>query len=262
MSVFDLDQKSMNRIPVVESPNKCSTCVLGKFCLPVGLSPEDADHVDSIITERIRIKKGETLYRQNDVLNAVFGVRVGSLKTQIVFPDGREQVTGFHLPGEILGLGGIGEQRHHANAVALEDSEVCVIHMTQLEDLSRQLPSLQHQFHRIMSQEINQYRQHLLSLGSMRAEERLANFLLNLSSRFAARGYSSTEFNLRMSREEIGSYLGMQIETVSRLLSRFTEGGLIQIKLRNVKLVDIAGLAQVAGHSSVADASHYHCEHH
>lgn len=251
----------MNRIPVIESLHKCSTCVLGKFCLPVGLSPEDADQVDSIITERIRLKKGEALFHQGDVLNAVFGVRVGSLKTQIVFPDGREQVTSFHFPGEILGLGGIGEMRHQANAISLEDSEVCVMHLSQLEDLARQLPSLQHQFHRIMSQEINQYRLHLLSLGSMRAEEKLANFLLNISSRFAARGYSPTEFNLRMSREEIGSYLGMQIETVSRLLSRFTESGLVQIKLRNVKLVDIAGLAQVAGHISASETSATPCNH-
>jgi CRP/FNR family transcriptional regulator len=244
----------MNRIPAAEVPNKCSTCVLGKFCLPLGLNAEDADQIDTIITERVRLKKGETLYRQNDPLNAVYGVRVGTLKTLVVFQDGREQVTGFHLPGEILGLGGIGEHHHHANACALEDSEVCVIQLSQLEDLARQLPSLQHQLHRIMSKEINQYRLHLLALGSMRAEERLANFLLNLSSRFAARGYSASEFNLRMSREEIGSYLGMQIETVSRLLSRFTEGGLLQIKLRNIRIIDMDGLARIAGHTAPAEA--------
>lgn len=237
----------MHHIPGVEAASKCSTCVLGKFCLPVGLNPEDADHMDSIVSERIRLKKGETLYRQNDVLTAIYGVRVGSLKTQIVFPDGRDQVTGFHLPGEILGLGGFGDLRHQANAIALEDSEVCVIQLAELENLARQLPSLQHQFHRIMSMEISQYRQHLLSLGSMRAEERLANFLLNISSRFAARGYSPNEFNLRMSREEIGSFLGMQIETVSRLFSRFSEAGLVQIKLRNVKLIDVNGLNEIAG---------------
>lgn len=245
----------MNRIPIVETPSKCSSCVLGRFCLPVGLSAEDADLVDSIITERIRLKKGETLYRQNDTLTAVYGIRVGTLKTLVVFQDGREQITGFHLPGEILGLGGMGGQRHHANACALEDSEVCVIHLSQLEDLARRLPSLQHQFHRILSQEINQYRLHLLVLGSMRAEERLANFLLNLSSRLAARGYSPSEFNLRMSREEIGSYLGMQIETVSRLFSRFTESGLLQIKLRNVKVVDLNGLARIAGQIPPAEVA-------
>lgn len=245
----------MNRIPVAETPNKCSTCVLGKLCLPVGLSTDDYSRIDSIVTERIRLKKGEILYRQNDPLSAVYGVRVGTLKTLIVFHDGREQVTGFHLPGEILGLGGIGEHHHHANAYALENSEVCVIHVNQLEELARQLPSLQHQFHRLMSREINLYRLHVLSLGSMRAEERLANFLLNLSSRFSARGYSASEFNLRMSREELGSYLGMKIETVSRLFTRFTEAGLLQIKLRNVKLVDIAGLAQLAGQAYSPDTA-------
>ena len=237
----------MNRIQATDVPSKCSICVLGQFCLPVGLSADDINKVDSLVTERVRLKKGESLYRQGDALTAVYGIRFGTLKTEYALPDGREQITGFHLPGEMLGLDGIGENAYQSNAVALEDSEACVVRFSDFESLARQIPSLQHQFHRILSRELTQDQRHLLSLGSLRAEERLASFLLNLSERLAARGYSPIEFHLRMSREEIGSYLGIQLETVSRLFSRFTDSGLIQIKQRHIKLIDMDGLLELAG---------------
>ena len=207
----------MNRITTSESANKCSTCVLGQFCLPVGLNPEDISKIDSLVTERVRLKKGDSLYRQGDTLNAVYGIKFGTLKTEYALPDGREQITGFHLPGEMLGLDGIGNNQYQSNAIALEDSEACVVRFNEFESLARQIPSLQQQFHRILSRELTQDQRHLLSLGSLRAEERLASFLLNFSDRLAARGYSPSEYHLRMSREEIGSYLGIQLETVSRL---------------------------------------------
>ena len=239
----------MNRISSAESPNKCSTCVLGQFCLPVGLSADDANKIDTLVTERVRLKKGDSLYRQGEPLTAVYGIKFGTLKTEYALPDGREQITGFHLPGEMLGLDGIGENYYQSNAIALEDSEACVVRFSDFESLARQIPSLQHQFHRILSRELTQDQRHLLSLGSLRAEERLASFLLNLSDRLAARGYSPIEYHLRMSREEIGSYLGIQLETVSRLFSRFTESGLIQIKQRHIKLIDMDGLLELAGKS-------------
>ena len=245
----------MNRISTPESPNKCSTCVLGQFCLPVGLSSDDINKIDTLVTERVRLKKGESLYRQGDELTAVYGIKFGTLKTEYALPDGREQITGFHLPGEMLGLDGIGENHYQSNAVALEDSEACVVRFSDFESLARQIPSLQHQFHKILSRELTQDQRHLLSLGSLRAEERLASFLLNLSDRLAVRGYSPTEYHLRMSREEIGSYLGIQLETVSRLFSRFTESGLIQIKQRHIKLIDMDGLVELAGKSSAI-----HCQ--
>lgn len=248
----------MNRVPPSDVSEKCSSCIFGSSCIPPGFTNDETDRLDAIVSDRIRLKKNETLYLQGDSLNALYGIRFGSFKTQIVFPDGRSQVTGFHLPGELLGLGGISGLRHQSNASALEDSEVCVLHLPELEKLARQLPSFQQQLHRIMSAEISQYRRHLLSLGSMRAEERLATFLLDLSKRFAARGFSPSEFNLRMSREELGSYLGMQIETVSRLFSRFTESGLLQIKLRNVKLIDIASLSEIAGIAESSDCPKHH----
>lgn len=240
----------MNPIATTNPANKCSTCVLGQFCLPVGLSVEEVDKIDSLVTERVRLKKGDALYRQGDTLSAVYGIKFGSLKTEYALPDGREQITGFHLPGEMLGLDGIGNNQYQSNAIALEDSEACVVKFNEFETLARQIPSLQQQFHRILSKELTQDQRHLLSLGSLRAEERLASFLLNFSDRLAARGYSPSEYHLRMSREEIGSYLGIQLETVSRLFSRFSESGLIQIKQRHIKLIDMNGLLELTGKSS------------
>ncbi|MDP3621059.1 MAG: fumarate/nitrate reduction transcriptional regulator Fnr [Polynucleobacter sp.] len=233
--------------PKATLPNKCSTCVLGQFCLPIGLTSDDLNKVDELVKERISLKKGERLYRHGNAMSSVYSIRFGTLKTEHVLPDGRLQIIGFHLPGEILGLDAIGEGQHQSDAVALEDSEACVIRFDEFESLARQIPVLQHQFHRILSRELTQDQRHLLSLGSLRAEERLAGFLLNLSERLAARGYVNHEFDLRMSREEIGSYLGIQIETVSRMLSRFAESGLIQIKQRHVKLIDMEGLCELAG---------------
>jgi CRP/FNR family transcriptional regulator len=240
----------MNTVATTNPANKCSTCVLGQFCLPVGLSAEEVNRIDSLVTERVRLKKGDALYRQGDTLSAVYGIKFGSLKTEYALPDGREQITGFHLPGEMLGLDGIGNCQYQSNAIALEDSEACVVKFNEFETLARQIPSLQQQFHRILSKELTQDQRHLLSLGSLRAEERLASFLLNFSDRLAARGYSSSEYHLRMSREEIGSYLGIQLETVSRLFSRFSESGLIQIKQRHIKLIDMNGLLELTGKSS------------
>ena len=247
----------MNQINTAKPVNKCSTCVLGQFCLPVGLSLEDVDKIDTLVTDRVRLKKGEYLYRQDDSLSAIYGIKYGTLKTEYALSDGRSQITGFHIPGEMLGLDGIGENAYQSSAVALEDSEACVIKFSDFETLSRQLPSLQHQFHKIMSRELTQDRIHLLSLGSLRAEERLASFLLNISDRLAARGYSSNEYHLRMTRDEIGSYLGIQLETVSRLFSRFAESGMIQIKQRHIKLIDMDGLLELAGKSNAV-----HCAEH
>ncbi|MCJ9708308.1 helix-turn-helix domain-containing protein, partial [Bordetella hinzii] len=158
------------------------------------------------------------------------------------------QITGFHLPGEIVGLDGMLESRHVSNAVALEDSEVCVIRIAEIDRVASHLPSLQQQFRRLMSREISRSHQMLATLGSMRSEQRLAAFLLNLSQRYAALGYSSTEFVLRMSREEIGNYLGLTLETVSRLFSRFAREGLIRINQREVRLLDQPALRQLLGH--------------
>src|SRR5690606_11867625 len=233
------------RISVSQITNLCTTCSMGQFCLPLGLTAEDAKRIDMLVKERIRLEKGQSLFTIGDPFSSVYSIRFGSLTTLFVLPDGRQQITGFHLPGDLVGLDSVVNHAHTSNVRALEDTEVCVIPAMELISLSRELPSLHVQFTRLMSQEISNDHRKLLMIGSLRAEERLAMFLLDLSERLSVRGYSSTEFVLRMSREEIGSYLGMKLETVSRLFSRFAKAGLVRIQQKQVKIIDMDGLRQV-----------------
>ena len=159
--------------------------------------------------------------------------------------DGREQVTGFQMAGELLGLDGISTDHHACDATALEDSQVCMIPYGQLESMSREVTALQHQFHKIMSREIVRDHGVMLLLGSMRAEERLAAFLLNLTQRLQARGFSASALVLRMTREEIGSYLGLKLETVSRTFSKFQEDGILEVKQRDIRILDQDALQRV-----------------
>jgi CRP/FNR family transcriptional regulator len=226
----------------------CSSCSLRELCLPMGLSHEEIEHLDSLVYTRKRVKRGENLYGAGDSFSSLYAVRSGFFKTNVILEDGRDQVTGFHMPGEILGLDGIGTDRHTCNALALEDGEVCVIPFARLEELSREVRNLQHQFHKVMSREIVRDQGIMMLLGTMRAEERLAAFLINLSQRFVARGYSPSEFHLRMTREEIGSYLGLKLETVSRIFSRFQEQGLVSVQQKHIRILDTAGLKKTLSH--------------
>jgi len=235
---------------VAKFPTRCSSCGLRELCLPCGLSGQEADRVDELIYTRRRMRRGESLYRAGDEFSSLYAVRSGFFKTLQTLEDGRDQVTGFYMSGEIIGLDGIGPEVHMLNAVALEDSEVCVIPYSRLESLGRDMQAVRHQFHKVMSREIVREHGVMLLLGTMRAEERLATFLLNLSQRFTARGYSASEFNLRMTREEIGSYLGLKLETVSRAFSRFQEDGLISVQQKHIHILDVAGLRKVMGQAS------------
>jgi CRP/FNR family transcriptional regulator len=235
---------------IAKVPTKCSSCNLRELCLPCGLTGQEVDQVDALVYTRRRVKRGESLYRAGDEFGSLYAVRSGFFKTVQMLEDGRDQVTGFHMGGEILGMDGIGPEIHGCNAVALEDSEVCVIPYSRLENLGHDMHLLQRQFHKVMSREIAQKRSVMLLLGTMRAEERLAAFLLNLSQRFTARGYSASEFNLRMTREEIGSYLGLKLETVSRAFSKFHEDGLIGVQQKRIRILDVAGLRRVMSQDS------------
>jgi CRP/FNR family transcriptional regulator len=221
--------------------------MLSEVCLPVGMSRADVERLDELITERIRVPKGSALYRVGDPAQAVYGIRSGSLKTQLEGSSGQLQITGFLLPGEILGMDGLLENKHVSHAIALEDSEVCTIRINELDTVAQQLPALQYQFRRLMSKEITRSHQLLMSIGSLRSEQRLAAFLLNLSQRLGALGYSPNEFLLRMTREEIGNYLGLTLETVSRLFSRFAREGLLRIQQREVRILDMRSLQALAG---------------
>lgn len=229
----------------------CSNCNLHELCLPFGLSPTELEKLDRLVATGRRIKRGDHLYRAGDAFDAIYAVRSGFFKTDVLLEDGREQVTGFQMAGELLGLDGISSELHSCNAIALEDSEVCAIPFSKLEALSREIVALQHHFHKVMSREIVRDHGVMMLLGTMRAEERLAAFLLNLSQRFTARGYSPAEFYLRMTREEIGSYLGLKLETVSRAFSRFQEEGLIAVQQKHVRILDIPGLKKLMNQHAV-----------
>jgi CRP/FNR family transcriptional regulator len=224
----------------------CSHCNLREICLPVGLTKTELDHIDrQLVAQRLRVKHGEALHRAGDTFQAVYAVRIGFFKITRMTADGREQVTGFHMCGELLGLDGIENGMHEAEAVALEDSQVCVIPFPDLERLSLELPGLQQQLHRIMSREIARKESVMLLLGSRHAEARLAAFLLNLTHRLEARGYSGSALVLRMTRQEIGSYLGLTLETISRTFSKFQADGLLSVRGRQLHIVDPEGLREV-----------------
>lgn len=223
----------------------CSSCNLRELCMPMGLSNEELDKVDGLVASRRRIKRGASLFRSGDTFTNLYAIRTGYFKTCITSEDGRDQVTGFQMAGEVIGLDGIVNDRHTCDAIALEDADVCLMPFGRIEELSTEIPSLQRHVHKIMSREIVREHGVMLLLGSMRAEERLAAFLLNLVQRLHARGFSQSELVLRMTREEIGSYLGLKLETVSRTFSKFVEEGIVEVKQRHVRIVNADALKQL-----------------
>lgn len=223
----------------------CSNCNMREICLPVGLNSDELNKLDEVVEKRRKVKQGELLFSSGDTFTSLYAIRTGFFKTCISSEDGREQVTGFQMAGEIMGLDGIVTDRHNCNAVALEDAEVCMLPFASIEDLSREFPVLQRHVHKIMSREIVRENGVMMLLGNMRAEERVAAFLLNLVQRLHARGYSQTELTLRMTREEIGSYLGLKLETVSRTFSKFSEDGIIEVKQRYVRILDPEALKKI-----------------
>ena len=230
----------------------CSSCNLRELCMPVGLNPDEMSRLDSVISTRKRVKRGSALFNNGDRFSSLYAVRSGFFKTRVTSVDGRDQVTGFQMTGEIRGMDGIVNDHHSCDAVALEDAEVCVMPFDRIESLSREFSALQHHVHKIMSREIVRDHGVMLLLGSMRAEERLAAFLLNLVQRLHSRGFSQSELVLRMTREEIGSYLGMKLETVSRTFSKFVEEGIIEVKQRHVQIKDTEALRRLVNPPSGA----------
>lgn len=218
--------------------------------MPLGLSDSEMERVDKLVATRRKVARGDNLFRNGDKFNALYAIRTGFFKTRISAEDGRDQVTGFQMAGEIIGLDGIVSDQHTCDAVALEDAEVCVMPFDRIEELSREITSLQRHVHKIMSREIVRENGVMLLLGSMRAEERLAAFLLNLVQRLHARGFSQSELVLRMTREEIGSYLGLKLETVSRTFSKFVDDGIVEVKQRHVRILNADGLKLIVNAQS------------
>ena len=223
----------------------CSNCNLRELCMPLGLNQDELDRIDSLVAVRRKVKRGTTLFRNGEPFTALYAIRTGFFKTSLTTEDGRDQVTGFQMAGEIIGLDGIVNDQHSCDAVALEDAEVCEMPYSRIEELSREVTALQRHVHKIMSREIVREHGVMLLLGSMRAEERLAAFLLNLVQRLHARGFSPLELILRMTREEIGSYLGLKLETVSRTFSKFVEDGIVEVKQRHIRILDTEALKRI-----------------
>jgi len=227
----------------------CKDCSLAPLCLPLSLELADMDALDNIVKRGRPLKKGEFLFHQGDRFGAVYAVRAGSLKTFSVSNGGEEQITGFHLPSELLGLSGVDSERYPVSAQAQETTSVCEIPFDLLDELSIQLPQLRRQLMRVMSREIRDDQQMMLLLSRKTADERIATFLVNLSARFSARGYSANQFRLSMSRTEIGNFLGLAVETVSRVFTRFQHSQLIEAEGKEVRIVNPVQLCAVAGGS-------------
>jgi CRP/FNR family transcriptional regulator len=223
----------------------CSNCNLRELCMPMGLSEQELLRVDELVAVRRTVKRGASLFHNGEKFTSLYAIRTGFFKTTVNTEDGRDQVTGFQMAGEIIGLDGIVNELHTCDAIALEDAEVCVLPFDRIEEISREITSLQRHVHKIMSREIVREHGVMLLLGSMRAEERLAAFLLNLVQRLQARGFSKSELILRMTREEIGSYLGMKLETVSRTFSKFADDGMVEVKQRHIHICDADALKRI-----------------
>ncbi len=224
----------------------CAECRLSSICLPLSLEAEDISKLDKIVEKGTKLQRGDTLYTQNGEFRSVYAVRAGALKAYHIDSAGQEQVVGFYLPGEILGTDGIAGHRYNNTAVALDTTAVCEIPFAQLEQLSAELPFLQRHFFRIMSREITDDQKMLTLISKNTADERLASFLISLSARHAQRQLSESQFLLPMSRQDIGNFLGLTIETVSRVFTRFRKNLLIEADGKSVQILNIDALKDVA----------------
>jgi CRP/FNR family transcriptional regulator, anaerobic regulatory protein len=201
-----------------------------------------------------RIRRGTYLYRAGSPSTALFVVRFGCLKSSLPGDDGEELVLDFPMRGDLLGADALAGQPCATDVQALEDSEVLVLPIADFEGACSRVQGLRNDLYRHFGSALRREREHLMRLGGMRAAQRLARFLIDLSGRFAANGYSPRAFNLRMSRAEIGSYLGLTLESVSRLFSRFQDDGLIKVHLREIELLDLNGLRAAAACAEPAAA--------
>ncbi len=234
-------------VPLSKRKIACRDCSLFQICLPVGISDEELERLEKIIQRRRPVKRGDHLYNSGDPFRSICAVRSGSIKSYVPTEKGNEQVTGFHLPGELLGLDAISQKIHPCSAKALETTSVCEIPYEQFELLSNELPVLHRQLITLMSKEIFEEETHMVLLGKKSAEERLAAYLFSISMRYQRRGFSATEFYLSMSRNDIGNYLGLAVETVSRMFTRFQDDGLLTVERKHIIIHDLGQLRRLAG---------------
>ena len=230
----------------------CEHCALSAICVPEGLAGNERQEFTALIFQHKRLHAGEALYRASDPFTHLYFVKTGSLKTVVLLEDGREQVTGFHFAGDVLGIDAISSPSHPSEAIALADTHVCAIPFASLARLSRRVEHLQNYLQRLLAREVVRDQGLMLLLGRMHAEERLAAFLMNLSNRFRLRGYSAQEFTLSMAREDIGNYLGLTLETVSRCFSRLKNAGVLDVDNRRIRILNHTALrAVISGKSQL-----------
>ncbi len=223
----------------------CSNCSLSELCLPRGLGQEALDKLENIVQRSSPLQKGEVLFRAGDKFRGLYAVRAGVIKVFATTDDGEEQIIGFFLPGEMLGLDAVENQVHACSAIALETSSYCGIPFSDLSEICNEIPELQNQLFRIMSRELSSENQMLLTLGKKNSEEKVATFLLTIATRYHQLGYSAKEFKLVMSRQEIGNYLGITFETVSRVFGRLQRNGIIQVNRKVIKIMDMTVLRNI-----------------
>ncbi|TDX29436.1 CRP/FNR family transcriptional regulator [Modicisalibacter xianhensis] len=237
----------MTRIATLsDTRNNCHNCRLRSLCLPDNLSKDDLGELDSIVQRRKPVARGAYLFQAGERFQSIFAVRTGAVKTLTVQANGDEHISGFHLPGEVIGLDAIVSRDHPSTAIALESTSVCEIPYAELESLGDRMPAVQHQLVRVMSRELlaEHHTGHLLTRRA--AEQRLAVVLLAFSERFARRGLSALRFRLPMSRLDLGNYLGLVPETMSRTFRRLEEQGLVSITGKEIELVDICAMKALA----------------
>ncbi len=241
------DTKASDRKVHSISQVHCSTCSLSSLCLPVSLNLTEMDRLDNIIEKSRPLKKGEHLFHQGDSFSSIYAIRAGSIKSYSLTNEGEEQITGFYFPGELVGFSGFDGNEYPISAKVLETTTVCEIPFPRLDELSGQLPELRRQVLRTLSKEVREDQQMMLLLSKKNAEQRIATFLFKLSSRYKARGYSATQFRLSMSRNEIGNFLGLAVETVSRIFTRFQKNGLITVEGKEIELVQLEEIQRLSG---------------
>jgi len=224
----------------------CQNCSLVELCLPRGLNNSDLSALDDVIQQRRLVQKNENIFNQGEKSGCIYAVRSGSVKTFTTAKNGEEQILGFHLPGEILGLDGMDNQIHSCSGTALDTATICELPIGELNVLCVKIPGLQQQLLSLISNEITKDHTMLMLLARRNAEQKLATFLINLSGRFKARGYSADEFDLTMSRYDIGNYLGLADETISRLISRFKDNKIIGANRKKISILDHGALCDVA----------------
>jgi CRP/FNR family transcriptional regulator, anaerobic regulatory protein len=232
----------------------CAKCTLRELCIPQGMSDDELKLIDTVIERKKPVHKNDYLFRAGDTNRSVYAVLSGSVKTLVDNPNGEEQIVGFHLPGELLGMDGFSGDAHTCSAVALETSSVCEFPLESLDEVCHVVPSIQYAMRRIMGKEVAKDHAMLLLLGRMSAEEKLASFLISLSNRMAQRHWKPTEFNLTMPRQDIANYLGLAVETVSRLFAHLQDEEIIEVDRRRVNICDMDRLKAIIGDSNAINA--------